>query len=117
MIDGLISGRLHGKPVQRTGQSGKPFVTAKVRTLAGDGESLFVSVIAFEGSVCAALLALDAGDSACLAGTLTPKVWMLNDGEARAALDMVAHGVLTPYHVKRKRQAAGEPGIYGKEMS
>lgn len=48
MIDALISGRPHGKPAQRTGPSGKPFVVAKVRTPLADGESTFVSVIAFD---------------------------------------------------------------------
>lgn len=45
MIDGLIGGKLYGKAAQRVGQSGKPFVTAKVRTPAGDGDALFVNVI------------------------------------------------------------------------
>jgi hypothetical protein len=30
MIDGLIGGKLYGKPAQRVGQNGKLFVTAKV---------------------------------------------------------------------------------------
>lgn len=105
MIDGLIGGKVYGKPAERTGQSGKQFVTAKVRAAAGDGESLFVNVIAFDGDAQAALLALEDGDSVSLSGVLTPKVWMDKSGEARPALDMVAHVVLTAYHVKRKRQA------------
>lgn len=104
MIDGLIGGKLHGKPAQRTGASGKPFVTAKVRTPTADGDALFVNVIAFDKGVCAALLALDKGDSVSLSGVLTPKVWTHN-GDARASLDMVAHVALTAYHVTRKRQA------------
>lgn len=104
MIDGLIGGKLYGKPAQRVGQSGKPFVTAKVRTPTADGDALFVNVIAFDKGVCAALLALQEGDSVSLSGVLTPKVWTHN-GEARAALDMVAHAALTAYHVNRKRQA------------
>jgi hypothetical protein len=109
MIDGLVSGKLYGKPSSRTGQSGKSFVTAKVRAASGDGESLFVNVIAFDDGVKTALLALDDGDSVALAGTLTPKVWTDKHGDAKPALDMVAHGVLTAYHVKRKRQAV-QPG-------
>jgi hypothetical protein len=31
MIDALISGKLYSKPFQRLGNSGKPFVTCKVR--------------------------------------------------------------------------------------
>jgi len=89
-----------------------------VRAAGADGESLFVNVIAFADDVRAALLALDDGDSIALSGALTPKVWTDKNDEARPALDMVAHAVLTAYHVKRKRQAvqrqaapAGEDGF------
>lgn len=108
MIDGLIGGKLHGKPVQRTGASGKPFVTAKVRTPTTAGDTLFVNVICFAESVGAILLALDDGDSVCLSGALTPKVWTDSKGESRSVLDMVCHAAITSYHVQRKRQAARE---------
>lgn len=106
MIDGLIGGKLHGKPVQRIGQSGKPFVTAKVRTPTTAGDTLFVNVITFSESVGTALLELDSGDSVSLSGALTPKVWTDSKGEARPVLDLVAHAITTVYHVTRKRQAA-----------
>ncbi|HDR9500121.1 TPA: single-stranded DNA-binding protein [Burkholderia cepacia] len=105
MIDGLISGKLYGVATERTGQSGKTFVTAKVRAATGEGESLFVNVITFSTTAADALLALGDGDSVSLAGTLTPKVWTDKHGDTRPALDMVAHAVLTAYHVKRKRAA------------
>ncbi|MFM0011651.1 single-stranded DNA-binding protein [Paraburkholderia sediminicola] len=127
MINALIGGKLYVKPQSRTAQSGKAFVTAKVRAAVGDGESLFVNVIAFDAVAKAALLALDDGDSVALAGTLTPKVWTDRNGGAKPALDMVAHGVLTPYQVQRKRkamqpdEAAATSGtkraIYGGEFS
>jgi single-stranded DNA-binding protein len=106
MIDALIGGRLYGQPVERTGKSGKPFVTAKVRAAAGDGEVIFVNVIAFDRQACAALCALGDGDSVSLVGSLTPKVWTPDGGDPRPALDLVAHAVLSPYAVKRRRQAA-----------
>lgn len=105
MIDGLIGGKLHGKPAQRVGQSGKAFVTAKVRTPTANGDALFVNVIAFSESVGASLLALDDGDSVSISGALTPKAWTDRNGEVKPALDMVAHALLTTYHVTRKRQA------------
>ena len=108
MIDGLIAGKVYGKPVERTSKAGQPFAVAKVRAAAGDGESLFVNAIAFDAGACAALLALNDGDSVSLAGTLTPKVWTDKDGNARPALDMVAHQVLSAYHVTRKRAAMQE---------
>lgn len=45
MIDGLISGKLHGNPEKRAGKDGKAYVTAKVRTPVANGVSVFVNVI------------------------------------------------------------------------
>ena len=105
MIDALIAGKLYGAPKQGASKNGNQFTTALVRTTAGNGESLMVSVIAFDDSAQAALQAIGEGDSVALAGALTPKVYEARDGSARPALDLVAHAVLTAYHVKRKRQA------------
>ena len=110
MIDGLMAGKLYGQPAQRIGKSGKPFAVAKVRCAAGDGESLFVNVIAFDCDTCTALLALGDGDSVALAGTLTPKVWTDKQGNTRPALDIVAAQVLTTYHITRKRKAVANEG-------
>lgn len=110
MIDALISVRLYAAANERTSANGNPFVTAKVTATAGSGESLFVNVIAFSQTARTALLALDAGDSVALSGTLTPKVWTDRHGDAKPALDMTAHAVLTPYHVTRKRKAAQDDG-------
>ena len=70
-----------------------------------DGDTIFVSVIAFNEDVGAALLALTDGDSVALSGALTPKVWQPANGAPKAALDLVCHAVTTAYHVQRKRQA------------
>ncbi|PMS19141.1 single-stranded DNA-binding protein [Trinickia dabaoshanensis] len=108
MVDGLIAGKLSGSAQNRTAQNGKTFVTAKVRAASGDGDALFVNVIAFDDNAKAALLALADGDSVALAGTLTPKVWTDKHGDAKTALDMVAHGVLSAYHVRKRREAIGQ---------
>lgn len=108
MIDALIAGKIYGQPVQRTGSaSGKPFVTAKVRTAAGDGEGIFINVICFDADTCHALLALGDGDSVAMAGTLTPKVWTDKAGIAKPAIDLVCQHLVTAYHVQRKRRAVG----------
>ena len=44
------------------------------------------------------------GDSVALAGELKPKVWVDKEGTARPAIDLVAHALLTAYHVSRKRR-------------
>jgi single-stranded DNA-binding protein len=106
VIEGLVSGKVYGRPEQRVGNtSGKPFVTAKVRAATNSGETLFVNVLAFDTHAQAALLALSDGDAVSLAGTLTPKVWTDREGQARPSLDMIASGVLTAYQVRRKRDA------------
>lgn len=115
MIDGLIAGKLFGAPARKTGKAGKPFAVAKVRAAGGDGESLFVNVIAFSEPAQAALLALEDGDAVALAGSITPKVWTDRDGNARPALDMVASQVLTAYHVTRKRRAMEHGPLAGHQ--
>jgi len=104
MIDALVAGKLHGLAEARQSKQGKPFVTAKVRAAAGNGESLFVNVIAFDGATCDALLALGDGDAVALTGALTPKAWADRAGNVRPALDLLAHGLMTPYHINRKRR-------------
>ncbi|MGE8320833.1 MAG: single-stranded DNA-binding protein [Comamonas sp.] len=110
MIDGLVMGRIHGQPAERTSKTGKPYALAKVRAASGDGESLFVNVIAFDDAPVAALLGLGDGDSVALSGSLTPKVWVDREGQHRPSLDMVVHQVLTAYHVTRKRRAMQPSG-------
>lgn len=105
-IEALILGKLHQKAEQRTSKSGKPFVTAKARAASGEGESLFVNVIAFSESACAALLALEAGDSLAMGGTLKPGAWVDREGNARPSVDLVVAKVLTVYGLKRKREAS-----------
>jgi hypothetical protein len=109
MIDALIAGKLYGQPKTMTSKAGKPFATTKLRAAAGESEALFVNVITFDPATVAALLALGDGDSVALAGSLTPKVWTDKEGNSRPAVDLVAHKLLTAYHVTRKRKAVQKP--------
>jgi single-stranded DNA-binding protein len=106
MIDALIAGRIHRKPSEHTAKNGKRFVTAKVRVSTRDGGALFVNVICFEESATGALLALGDGDSIALSGEATPGVWTAKDGTVRPVLDLLAHAVISPFSVTRKRRAA-----------
>ena len=110
MIEALILAKLHGKPEQRTGKTGRPFVTCKARAAVADGEAVFVNVVAFSESTCAALLALDAGDAVAMTGPLKAGAWIDRDGNARPSLDLVAAQVLTVYGLAKKRKASTEAG-------
>jgi hypothetical protein len=104
MIDALVGGRLHGSPKARTDKNGKRFATAVVRVSVRDGNAIFANVICFDESAVTALPALQDGDSAALSGEATPGVWTAPDGTTRPTLNFLAHGVLTQYHVARKRK-------------
>lgn len=95
MIDGLIAGRLMGDASRRVDKGGKPFTVARVLARNNVDEEFIVNVIAFNETVCAALLALRDGEGLSLSGALTPKVWTDKQGIARPSLDLVAHRVLT----------------------
>lgn len=105
MIDGLVAGKLFGFAEQRKGKNETHFVVAKVLATPSEGDSLFVNVIAFNADACKALLALQDGDTLALAGNLTPKVWTDKQGNTKPSLDMVAHQILSVYHVGNKRDA------------
>lgn len=109
MIDALIGGRLYATPEERTSRNGNPFVTAKLLVPTGD-ERVFCNVIAFDPNACAALLALNEGESASVAGELRPRLYEANDGTTRLSLDCTAHAVVTAYQVQRKRRAVAGAG-------
>ncbi|AOG23858.1 single-stranded DNA-binding protein [Acidovorax sp. RAC01] len=94
MIDGIVAGRLHTDAEQRVDKFGKAFTVVKMKASTGEGESVLVNVIAFDGACQDALRRLREGDAVALAGTLTPRVWTDKQGNARPALDMVAHRAL-----------------------
>lgn len=95
MIDGFVAGRLYGEAEHRTDKAGKAYSLAKVRASTAEGEVLFVNVIAFDDDLCASLHRLRDGDSVALSGSLNPRVWTDKQGNARPALDMVAHRLIS----------------------
>ena len=95
MIDGLVAGRLYGEAERRTDKAGKAYSLAKVRAAAAEGEVLFVNVIAFDDDLCTSLHRLRDGDSVALSGSFNPRVWTDKQGNARPALDMVAHRLIS----------------------
>jgi single-stranded DNA-binding protein len=107
----LTIGTLHCKPERRTGaSSGKGYVTAQLRTSAGEGASVFLRLAAFSETAGAALLALDAGDAVAVAGELKLTAWVDREGNARPSADLVVGQVLTPYAAKKKRAAVAAAG-------
>ena len=101
----LISGRLRGVPSLRTASNGSPFLLFRVATTDKAGESLLCGCIAFAESVIQTVQALGDGDSISVTGEASITMWSGSDGAVRHGLDVTVHGVLTAYHVGRKRKA------------
>lgn len=108
MIDALIQGKLLKDPEARQTKAGKPYATARMRVpTTNPAETIFVSVVAFDPEAVAALLALGAGDSVSVAGSLKVGVWTDSQGNAKPQADIVADRVLSVYTIRKQRAAAG----------
>jgi hypothetical protein len=107
MIDGVIAGKVCGRPEERPGKGGKAFVAARMVATAGDGGGVLINVVAYAHEARAILLGLEDGDTAVLQGILTPKAWTDGAGAVKPALDMVANSVLTVCQAARASQTLG----------
>ena len=98
MIRVLVSGRVHGQPETRTGKSGKPFITAKLRIDTGEEQSTWASVIAFANEA-ERLAGLKDGDALSVSGRATLQAYAAKDGSPKASLAIVVDEVAA---VRRK---------------
>lgn len=102
-VTALVTGKLIADPERRSGAGGKLFVLAKMIAHDGDADSL-VSLIAF-GSAAEQIAALTKGDALAVNGRAKVKTWPDREGHVKAGLSVTADLVMTPYQLKRKRQA------------
>jgi single-stranded DNA-binding protein len=96
-------GTLATDPQARTAANGKSFATATLRVLA-EGESIFVSIIAFSETAVATLLVYKAGDVVSVTGLATLSKWVDRAGEEKHGLKMVASRVQSPHMAARQRE-------------
>jgi len=107
MLNILATGSLVADPKERTGTSGKPFVTANARVPSDGEDSILLSLIAFRDSACQALMALTKGDAVAVIGRAKLASWN-TAGEQRHGLSVVADQVLTVYQVEKRRSQSTE---------
>ena len=105
MFDCLISGRIRGAMAMRTSNNGKPFATWRMSAIDKNRESVLCSCIAFSTTAIDAAQRLSEGDSIAVTGEAAIKTWGGNGGPHRHGLDVLVHGVMTAYHLGRKRKA------------
>lgn len=88
MIRALVTGSLYGDPVSRTGASGKPFTTAKLRADGKDGGAVWCSLIAF-GDQAERLGMLKANSPVSVSGKAELSAWANKQGEPTAGISLV----------------------------
>lgn len=106
MLDALISGRLRGAPSVRTSNAGKPFAIWRMSVHDRNGESVLCSCIAFSATAIEAVQRLGDGDAIAATGEASLNEWKGADGTTRHGLDVLVHGVLSAYHLGRKRKGS-----------
>lgn len=106
MIDVLLSGRLRGMPKLRTATNGTPFATFLISAPDKTGENLLCSCISFSASAIEAVQRMADGDSIAVSGEAALNEWQGQDNTTRRGLDVTVYGVLTAYHLSRKRKGA-----------
>jgi single-stranded DNA-binding protein len=103
----LAAGSLIAAPQQRTGASGKPFMTGTLRVpTEGEEGAVLVSLIVFDADAQAALGRLRKGDAASITGRAKLSKWQGKDGE-RTGLSVVAERVMSAYEARKQRAGAG----------
>lgn len=106
MIDALISGRMRGTVNLRTTKNGTPFGVWRMATTDKNGDGVLCSCIAFSQTTIDAAQRMADGDSIAVTGEAAISTWQGNDGTQRHGLDVTVYGVLTAYHLGRKRKAS-----------
>jgi single-stranded DNA-binding protein len=105
MTFALVSGTLFRVPEQKTSQTGKAYVVAKVRTSAGE----WWRVTTFSESAQAELLRLGDGDAVSAQGRLDVTTYQ-KDGETRIGFALIADIVLALRQPpKQKAKRADKP--------
>lgn len=106
----ILTGTLHGDPVQRTGQSGKPFTTGKMRADDGGGNAVWASFIAF-GNEGERIAGMKDGVALAISGRGVLKVFEGKHGH-QASMDVTVDQVATlkaKPRPKREQQPGGDP--------
>ncbi|MEX3852634.1 single-stranded DNA-binding protein [Paraburkholderia sp. BR10923] len=115
MIDGLLGGVLVKDPETRAAKNGSTYVLATLRVPMGGDAVIFARIMAFS-HVKDELQALAKGDPVSVTGALEIGTWKTDTGEVRPSLSVIAHAIVSPYHVKRRRAevASAQQGAAGR---
>lgn len=123
MIRALVSGVLYGPPQARTSQSGKSFVTAKLKADSKDGAVVWCSLIAF-GETADRLATMRDGAAIAVSGRCELSAYLDKTGNPAAGLSLVADEIAalratpkptgeTPRRIRPQGRPAPAPALEG----
>jgi single-stranded DNA-binding protein len=107
----LISGSLFKMPEQRTGKSGRPYVSTTIKTTSTDNSgSDFWSVLAFGTTAGAELLRLAIGERVTIQGSLKLEIFTgASDGKTKISRTVFVDHVLALRQPPKERRAKAPP--------
>lgn len=108
MIDTLLAGRLRGDVELRPSKNGHTYAIWRMSASDKNGDSVLCSCRTFSASAINAAQRLSDGDRIAVSGEAAIKTWDNSEGVKQYGLDVEVHGVLTAYHLGRKRGGGDE---------
>lgn len=100
----LALGVLTADPQSRTAKTGSIYATASIRVATGEGESLFIDIIAFNDQA-PELLSHRQGSAVAVAGSATMRSWVGRDGTDRQGLSVVVEQCASAASARRAEAA------------
>jgi single-stranded DNA-binding protein len=98
-LHAMIVGKLLGDPAERTSKSGKVFATGLIRVALGDGDSILVSIVAFDQAE--QLLEHREGSTIAVAGPAKLSEWTSRKGEQQHGLSVVVDQIASASAARR----------------
>ena len=96
----LATGSLTADPQRRTSKSGNDFATGNIRVATGEGETVFVSLFAFNAQADD-LLKHRQGSAIAVPGRAALKSWAGKDGTAKTGLSVVVEQIASASNARR----------------
>jgi single-strand DNA-binding protein len=106
-MDVLLQGVLASDPQSRTSSKGNAYATALLRVPLSDSDAELFSIIAFNSTAVDALLQRSKGDSIAVSGSAQRNDYTDKNGTERKGWKVVAEALLSLYHARKARKAAG----------
>jgi len=113
MIRALVLGKLTNNPNERISSAGKPFAQVWLSVSMGAAGFFDCSVICFDRTAIARLMALKKGADVSMAGHLKMGSWWANGGDVKPNFDLIADEISSTTPPQPSLPGAADLGLQG----